>query len=227
VRKSLVSGLSMLLVAAAAVGILALSPATAEAQATQRPIQDFVTPNLTGGDWSWYEPATNKYMYIDYFGRNNAAYNLNLGTTVDGTVTERPLRDGTAHVHVVMHAANALSYGWDASLPAPFANQLVFGHTVAQVLGGDDAGLGDVILTVDFINSAPGAPLPNITAVPLEKISMVVTADGTLRAAFGVPDGTPGMAHTTQRGLYTAPGLPNNGQDYFPAEHVDFWATGQ
>jgi hypothetical protein len=89
-------------------------------------------------------------------------------------------------------------------------------------------------MTVDFINTAPGAAMPNIIQLTfnphpgqvLEKLLFVVNADGTLRAAFGVPDGTPGSAHTTQRGLFTVPGegIP---ADRFPTERVEFRATGQ
>lgn len=223
------------LVATAVLAALLFLPSVARAQATQRPIQDFLTPNLGGSYIIWYQGGQTVYVFSDYFGRSNAASNLNLGTKVDGSITENPRRDGRADVHVILHASNALTYCWDSAAPGPtLEDQLVFGHSAAQVFAGADAGLGDDLLTVDFINPAPGAPLPNLTNLiyapiagqQLKKISVVITADGTLRALFGVPDGTPGMAHTTQRGMFTSPGLPNNGQDTYPAEHVKIWATG-
>jgi hypothetical protein len=84
-------------------------------------------------------------------------------------------------------------------------------------------------LTVDFINTAPGAPLPNFRTLvfnpgqgqELQKITFISTAKGPLRAAFDVPTGTPGMAHTTQRGLFDVPGQGNGVDDNFPAEHIE------
>src|SRR5262249_28334551 len=92
-----------------------------------------------------------------------------------------------------------------------------------EVKAGMDASLGSSTLTVDFINTAPGADLPDITALNapgqvLNKLSFNAKATGTLRAAFGVPDGTPGMARTNQRGLYGVRGKPPN--DVFPVEFV-------
>ncbi len=43
--------------------------------------------------------------------------------------------------------------------------------------------------------------------------------------SFGVPDGTPGKAQTTQVGLYGVTAW-NSGSDYFPAEHINIFPTG-
>jgi hypothetical protein len=123
-----------------------------------------------------------------------------------------------------MHTQNALSWAYSEGFKA-----LIFGHVPAQVKGGLDPALAETLVTVDFTNSAPGAPLPSLYALSFapspnykfEKLSIVGNATGTLRTAFGVPDGTPGVAHTTQRGLYDVPGQANNGHDLFPAEKVD------
>jgi hypothetical protein len=200
--------------------------AAPSADTTKRPIQDWITPNLSGGSIFWFDgdqPQTGDILF-DYFGSNNAAFSLNLGTSIDGTVTEIAQPDGTAQVHVVMHTQNALSWAFSEGFKA-----LIFGHTPSQVKSGLDPALADTLVTVDFINSAPGAPLPSLFRlffVPsphytIQKMSLVASATGTLRSAFGVPDGTPGVAHTTQRGLFNVPGLPNNGQTTFPAEKVD------
>jgi len=188
--------------------------------ATQRPIQQFVAAQTS--QLFWFDPETGNSVFLDYAGRTNSQFQLGLGTTTDGTITERALPDGRARVHVVLHTRNKLS------------SIGVFGHTVGQVLLGADAALGDSVMTVDFINTAPGAAMPNLIQLSfnpqpgqvLEKLLFVVNADGTLRAAFGVPDGTPGSAHTTQRGLFTVPGegIP---ADRYPTESVEFRVTGQ
>jgi hypothetical protein len=195
--------------------------------ATQRPIQQFVAAQTS--QLFWFDPETGHSIFTDYSGRNNSQFQLGLGTTTDGTITERSLPDGRARVHVVLHTRSALTTGG-----FNFNAAGVFGHSVGQVLGGADAALGDSLLTVDFINTAPGAAMPNLISLifnpqpgqVVEKLLFVVNADGTLRAAFGVPDGTPGSAHTTQRGLFTVPGegIP---ADRFPSERVEFRVTGQ
>jgi len=66
-------------------------------------------------------------------------------------------------------------------------------------------------------------PSPDYT---LNKLSLVASASGPLRAAYGVPNGTPGRLQLTQRGLYDVSGLSNNGQDNaFPAEHINITVT--
>lgn len=205
--------------------------AVASAQTTKRPIQDWITPNLSACGVYWYDSGNpvSPYITFDYFGSANAAYSLNLGTTIKGTVTETALKDGTAKVHVVMQSTNVLAWAYSIGF-----GPLIFGHTPGQVQGGADAALGSTLLTVDFNNSAPGAPLPSLCALSftpsasyqLNRVGLTANAQGTLRAAVGVPDGTPGVAHTTQRGLYQVPGMYINGHDVFPAEKVDIHPLG-
>ena len=208
--------------------LVALSAATSfAAGTTQRPIQQFVAAQTS--QLVWFDPETENTIFLDYAGRTDSQFQLGLGTTTDGTITDRALPDGRARVHVVLHTRSAFTTGG-----FNFSSIGVFGHSVGQVLGGADAALGDSVLTVDFINTAPGAAMPNLVQLifnpqpgqVVEKLLLVINADGTLRAAFGVPDGTPGSAHTTQRGLFTVPGegIP---ADLFPSERVEFRATGQ
>jgi hypothetical protein len=201
--------------------------ASASFAATQRPIQQFVAAQTS--QFFWFDPETGNSIFLDYAGRTNSQFQLGLGTTTDGTITERALPDGRARVHVVLHTRNAFTTGG-----FNLSSTGVFGHTVGQVLLGADAALGDSLMTVDFINTAPGAAMPNLIQLSfnpqpgqvLEKLLFVVNASGTLRAAFGVPDGTPGTAHTTQRGLFTVPGegIP---ADRYPTEKVEFSVAGQ
>ncbi len=219
----------VLRVAAVAALGLGVSASLASAQVTHPSIHSLIaaqTTNLV----CWYEPDNGNLVCEDYAGAINAADHLNLGTTTDGSITEKPgPTAGTSSLHIVLHTTDALTWGTE---PAP--KGLVFGHTAGQVVGGADAALGQSLLTVDMINNVPpGSPMPDLFQVLLfpkpgqkvNKLSFVLTAEGTLRASFGVPDGTPGMAHTTQRGLFNVPGkgLP---PDMFPAEKVMFIETG-
>ena len=154
-----------------------------------------------------------------------------MGSSFEGQVTERARKDGRADVHVVFHARNVLAWAIDTSN----GNAIVFGHTGAQVSGGADAALADVLLTMDFINTAPGAPIPSLYALSfipspnytLNKMSVVANASGTFRAAYGVADGTPGKMRTTQRGLFDVKGIDKTHPDQYPAEKVTFIVNGQ
>lgn len=207
--------------------LVAFSAATSSGGTTQRPIGQFVAAQTS--ELFWFDPESENAIFLDYAGLRNAVFQLNLGTTTDGTITETALADGRARVHVVLHTRSAFTTGG-----FHFAAAGVFGHTIGQVLAGADAALGNSNMTVDFINTAPGAAMPNLVQLifnphpgqVVERLLFVVNAAGTLRAAFGVPDGTPGRAHTTQRGLFTVPGkgIP---PDRFPSEKVEFMVTGQ
>ena len=200
-------------------------PSMVFGQATiHRPIEDFINKqvNQTG----WQDPETGNFIFVDYLGRINNTLSLSLDTTVTGSVTEHPLADGRARVLVQLKTDNALTYVAYTGLG------VVFGHVPNDVKLGKDAGLASSSLTVDFINTAPGAPLPNLIDLVfapssgqfLNKLSFVANATGTMRAAFGVPEGTPGKAHTTQEGLYGVPGKPPS--DVFPTEYVRAYPVG-
>ena len=212
--------------------LLCAAAGSASAQATQRPIADFLGPNLAENiGIIWYETGQTQRGYFDYFGRSALANSLTLGSSFTGTVVERELPDGRASVRVVLHARRVFAYVYDAAI----GNAIVFGHTGSQIKNGGDPALADVTLTVDFINEAPGAPLPSLTslvfrpsaAYEIGKLSVVANAAGTFRAAYGVAEGTPGRLHATQRGLYDVPGLPSNGSSVFPVESLKLTVIGQ
>ena len=198
---------------------------------TKRPITDFTS--VQSGLIGWTAPkqptgarGDNLFMLIDYTGLRNAQIvaggGADLGTTIVGTITERALDDGTAEVHVVLHADNAFAIGRDL-----LTNTILFGHSVPQILGGADVAIGHCDFEATFINSSPGAPLPNLATanVNFKNLFFRGSAEGTLRAAFGVPDGTPGRGHVVQNGLFNASG---NGAtaDGFPAELITFKVVG-
>jgi hypothetical protein len=198
---------------------------------TTRPVTDFTDAQSALVGWTAPQQTTgargdNLFMLMDYTGLRNrqiiAGGGADLGTTISGSITERALADGTAEVHVIVHADNAFAIGRDL-----ITNVILFGHAVPQIVGGADAALGQCDFELTFINSAPGAPMPDLatTAVTFKSLFFRGNADGTLRAAFGVPDGTPGHGHVVQNGLFNASGQGATA-DGFPAELITFKVVG-
>lgn len=167
------------------------------------------------------------------------------GTTLKGTVTDRPLNNGTgqSEVTVILDTNNALTWvfaGDPAYLPnvcgANLATQpLLFGTRPPNVAtNGANAALGDSHLKVVFTNTNLGAPLPDLVQLVyspsagqgLRQIAISASANGPLRAAFGVPDGTPGRAHVLQTGLFMTGGKGAT-SDGFPAEMINLVKTGK
>jgi len=122
-------------------------------------------------------------------------------------VVERPLSDGRAEVMVLLHTKNALTWWWNW-------NRWCSRLTVQRLprlwppcprrITGKGPALGESFLKWVFVNDAPGHPLrdywlnscgPTVETIML---SFQAHADGTLREAFGVPDGTPGRAQVTE-----------------------------
>ena len=94
--------------------------------------------------------------------------------------------------------------------------------------------MGDLFFELKFTNVAPGAPMPDLLQLlsspqagqALEFIQFNAHATGTLRKAFGVPDGTPGRAEVVETA--PEPVLVRNfhGGD-FPAELINLTRVGQ
>jgi hypothetical protein len=184
--------------------------------------------------------ATSKVCAsVDYAGIYNAYTNGLFGTTTDGTVIERPLADGRAEVTVQLQTKNALTWvikGTKENACVYATDPLLFGHRLTDVLNGADAALGDSFLQVVFINPKPGDPLPDLMQLvvsplngqELRSISFHASANGTLLAAFGVPQGTPGKAQIAQTGiLFKSPQFKGATADGFPAEYVNLNIIGQ
>ena len=189
--------------------------------------------------FGWGDPANGRVASVDYAGLADEWINsesggaISFGTEMRGTVTERPMADGRARVHVTLHTTNALT--WVAA-DGDFNGTLLFGHRAPDVLGGgQEPALGSSFLHIDFINTAPGAPLPDmlqIAAFPepgQEFFSFILmfhsNAAGELRAAFGVPEGTPGQAIVAQAGLFMTPFIGQGVQDGFPVERIELLET--
>lgn len=202
------------------------------------------TPNFFG----WFDPASLNFASFDYAGL--AAANIlalsggtiDLGTTMSGSVTERPLPDGRAEVHVRLLTRRALAWAFnfnetDCPPGNPFATcALRFGYRPVEVLAGATPALGDLLHHMVIINTAPGAPLPDLVQVgfapapgqEFQTHSFYSRASGALRAPFGVSEGTPGRLENTQTGLVGLVGTPQAPSfDGFPAEHIKIYAVGQ
>lgn len=231
---------------------------TIAAEATSiRPIEDFVNNQGTlcindgtgrcifppGDNFvTWTAPGQEREIAVDYAGL--WSNRLSLGTTTDGKITERPLADGRAEVTVLLHTKNALTWvtrfdpniGFnpnDLSTYQFLFQPLLFGHRPSDILDGKDAALGDSFLKVMFINTEPGALIPDLAKLAffpeqgqeLLSITFNGQAVGTLRDAFGVPDGTPGKADVIETGLIFVAGRANPASrvalDGFPAEKID------
>lgn len=230
------------------IGLLALliAPvALAEEQSpaavtTRRPIEEFVAAQGTfcfddgAGGCILFEPPLQNFLgqsdpardlagAVDYAGIANQYIidngGTSLGTTFSGTVVEKPLADGRADVRVNLHTKNALTWVGDG---VDFSGPLLFGYKVLDVMAGEDAAVCNSTFRVRFINTAPGAPMPDLLQLvifpepgqELVAIASQCNARGELRADFGVPEGTPGRAVIRQIGRV------KDGVLTFPVEKV-------
>jgi len=228
------------IVTAAVCGCFFITAAQAE-QATIRPVSQFVeaqgtyclfsgtytgscylTVNLGENFMSWSSPCSNLHASIDYAGLADRRLQENgyngghgLGTSFEGTIVDRTLSDGRAEVKVLLKTKNALTWIIEDTYPDSgcAGGTLLLGHRTAEVLGGADPALSDSLLELVFINDAPGAPMPDLVdlvvnrATDIVSIAFVASGDGQLRSASGVPDGTP--RKTSVAVISTVRGLPS------------------
>jgi hypothetical protein len=198
------------------------------------PVSDYV-------GWANNNPQT-LFALVDYAGlaatylQNNGGPTL--GTTVSGSVSEHRLTDGRAEVTVVVHAQKALSWAVACCTGDIGTDPPQFGYRASDLLADPSLtpGLSSVSMTVRFTNDAPGAPLPDLVDAfilgnatagqQLKFLRFESSGTGPLRAAFGVPDGTPGLLQVKQTGV-----LMGSGQgalaDGFPAERVELRVVGR
>lgn len=185
-------------------------------------------PNQSG----WSPEKGERFAVVDYAGLAAnvlAGLGKDLGTTVTGTVLERPLGNGTSEVKVTLHTHNALAWaseGVDPNGDGIFDNDpLLFGTRAADVLAGKTPALADSRFALTFINPT-NADLPDLMELffggrfsDIKVLGFEATAKGTLT------DGSPAILHILQRGLIGAPVLLGQNKDFFPGELVDIIPT--
>ena len=204
-----------LLAALLVVSAVAIAPQPAvAANVTERAIMEFVTaqgtldigflivppvPNFIG----WTDPNAALSLSVDYAGLADATCGRVAGTTFAGTVKEKALADGRAEVSVELYTMNAITWVVDGF---SFANDpVVFGVRWAEDADGDcvlsgTPTLGTALMKVKFINTQPGAPLPDLVEViflpqpgqELLSLSIHTEAIGELA------DGTPARAKANE-----------------------------
>jgi len=228
---------------AACAGGFTVEPAAAATNATNRtvhrPLSDFLSTQGTTSvfippvpDYSGTsDPALNIFALIDYAGL--AAQWLvdnggpSLGTTVDGTITERALNDGRAMVTLHIRTTNALSWAIEGFEFATAPE--IFGNRAQDVLLGAEPALANSVFRFEFINTAPGAPIPDLVvalALGMPPPGFELRFYGFHCVALGpLPDGEPAQMVDTQTGVFFPNGQPFE-FDVFPAEHIFIHAVG-
>jgi hypothetical protein len=239
------------------VAILLAAAIPVAAGGNQRPIEDFLESQ---GDYciddgmggcflfvppvanffGWTDPALGISAAMDYAGLANECVGGAFGTEISGSITERPLADGRAEVHVRLHTKNAYTFVTDGF---DFVNDdLLFGERLSVNAPSCDMlpeltnpALGSAFFQMVFTNTAPGAPLPDIVQLVLapEEGQEIRSLKFRGQASGLIPDeagGTPGRVEVTQTGLLVFKKPPNENAataDGFPAEKIILRAVGQ
>jgi hypothetical protein len=178
----------------------------------------------------WMDDAAGLAASVDYAGLANdyivSRGGASLGTSVEGTVVERALGDGRAEVTVRIHTRNALIWvvrGFDFA-----GGRVLLGNRAPDVLAGAAPVLGDASLDVVFINTAPGAPLPDLVQLlffpearqQVRYLSFRAHAQGPLRAAPGIRVGAPGRVEIQQTSMFVPSPLLGTMVERVSAERI-------
>ena len=194
------------------------------------PIANFIGLTDANADGGVGRDAT-----VDYAGLVDHFSGGALGTSFSGRVVERPLADGRALVEVLLRTSNALTWVVE---DFDFNGPLLLGERAPEVIAGAEAALGSAFFKLEFVNTAPGDPLPDVLQLfffadvgqELLSFGFRNRAKGPLRDNFGVPDGTPGLTTGVQVALIDNPqcGLdsPSAVADCFPAERIELHVLG-
>jgi len=187
--------------------------------------------------FGWSQPATNRCAAVDYAGiannwlKQQSGGTKNLGTRVEGKIMERQLGNGQAEVTVLLHTTSALA--WAINQCNDFSGpDLIFGYRAPEVLAGAPAALAEVFMKVVFLTH-PNVPLPDLLQIAFAPepgqtflfLGGNSQAEGPLRAAYGVAEGTTGRLTIVQTGLFVTPFMGAVG-DGFPAEYVTLKVIG-
>lgn len=170
----------------------------------QRPISEFVTaqgsttqfvppvPDVLG--WATFSDDPVLFAWVDYAGVADEFLHGALGTATSGNVIEQPQKDGRAKVHVSLHTRNALAWVIELDLDDvnddvfdQIANKKpIFGYRPQEVDAKHPASLVDATLDVVFLNTAPGAPLPDLVVATKPDVEFISqkfrsNGEGTIR----------------------------------------------
>ncbi len=231
-----------------------LAAKTEEPRVTRRSIEEFVAAQgtfctMAGSDcfpffapapelFGWFNGTFTTSGYVDYTGQTDTWLQsasdgkISLGTTVDGSVTERLLSDGRVEVHVILRTRNALTWAGSSSYVA--GDPVTFGASPAEVLADATPVLGSSTLNVKYITTAAGLPLPDLIQIAFapepgqEDVQVVfhAQATGVLREGSGFPDGTSGRLLIHQVGIFRTKS-PSKAENPFVVEIVELKATGK
>jgi hypothetical protein len=149
-----------------------------------RPIGDFIDAQGTTFDFvppvadvlAWTSPLAETpllFAWVDYAGVADGFQGLKLGTRSVGTIIEKPLPNGRAEVRVILHTHKALAWVIELDLSNPntirdqIANkQPIFGYRPQEIVAAakpkPKPSLVEVDFQLKFINTAPGADLPDL-----------------------------------------------------------------
>lgn len=221
-------------------------------KATQRSFDEFMAaqgtfcwPDGEGGCWEfeppmknffgWTDPSSNFLALFEYLGNADLYLQeqsdgaISLGTVISGSVTERPLADGRALLHIKLKAKNILA--WVTDMEDLYLDPLVFGYRVDEVLAGAPPAIGDMQFMTKVIVAEQNAPLPDIFGLyffPEEgqevvHLTVSMAATGVFHEGSGFPEGTVGRVRVQQ----VFPSNPNSDLDgAWPVERIDFHVPG-
>lgn len=167
-----------------------------------------------------YEEKNNRTIMVDYAGLTNMYLRQNggtdYGTIVNGVIREEPMPDGRSRVTVHLNAERALVYmvnGTDV-----MSSPVWMGVRPIDLLNPANQGvLASVEMTVNYINSAPGLPIPDLMQLVrapqpgqmLQETRIVVRGNGTTMS------GKPVNFQVEQNGPIM-PSIPGTDMRYAP-----------
>ena len=200
--------------------LIAVMTVTAPAQTQQLPISTFLDQQAPNAALVWFDPVSGNTILFDAYGKRDALFGLNLGTTVDGRVSIQYHND-SQRVVVDLRTDNAFCSVFDAN------SEPAFGYKIPEILGGVGPAALGIGMTRFVYSPQPVGPID--FDGEMDAIMTTISCKGQLRAASGYPEGTPGFAQTTQTGLFYT-GVPGgcpleHDADCFPAEKVQFKAV--
>ncbi len=181
----------------------AMSPRVASAQPVERSFVEFLAaqgtsclPDGLGGCLSLNPPLPNMLVWtdtddgycalVDYAGlaaryvAQASGGTIEIGTRIQGRVTESPNDDGTTDLTVTLSADDVLV--WVVQGCNVTSGPVVFGRGLNDVLEGATPALGSAMLRVKFQDQWPWRPLPDLFQILAAPLHMQTFIDITFTA---------------------------------------------